>query len=204
MNEYDIGLPDKFQSNLIDDIYAVLGENSARMQDAINVEQARLQREYESNEAQKNRDWQEMMSNTSYQRAVADMEAAGLNSALMYSGGGSGASTPSGAVAHGTSARASSNGNPFTALTAVLNPVISLAKAAISTNSAQAITDARIDAQKEIASNKIEAGLSMNNARIDAQRDLNDSRYVLNDALDKYYRAKTSGIKRYHGIYDYD
>lgn len=45
-------------------------------------------------EAQKNRDWQKMMSDTAYQRAMADMKKAGLNPILAYSQGGR--STPGG------------------------------------------------------------------------------------------------------------
>jgi len=48
-------------------------------------------------QARANRDFQERMSNTSYQRAVADMKKAGINPMLAAKVGG--ASTPAGAVA---------------------------------------------------------------------------------------------------------
>ncbi|AXH73672.1 MAG: DNA pilot protein [Microviridae sp.] len=59
-------------------------------------------REFNSAEAQKNRDYQTEMSNTAYQRAVKDMMTAGLNPMLAYSQGG--ASTPSGSAASAPSA----------------------------------------------------------------------------------------------------
>lgn len=51
---------------------------------------------FNAQQAQAQMDFQERMSDTSYQRATADMKAAGLNPMLAYSQGG--ASTPSGAA----------------------------------------------------------------------------------------------------------
>ena len=55
------------------------------------------QNKFNANQAQLNRDWQENMSNTAYQRGYADLLAAGLNPNL--AGGSGGASTPGGAQA---------------------------------------------------------------------------------------------------------
>lgn len=81
---------------------AAWNEKMWQKQADFNAEQAQLNRDFNAAEAQKLRDWQTNMANTSYQRAMADMSAAGLNPILAYSQGG--ANVPGGAAGSGTAA----------------------------------------------------------------------------------------------------
>lgn len=65
-----------------------------------NREEGATAREFNSLEAHKARQWQEYMSNTAYQRQVADMKAAGINPMVAAMKGG-GASSGGGASASG-------------------------------------------------------------------------------------------------------
>uniref|UniRef100_A0AAU8B199 DNA pilot protein n=1 Tax=Dulem virus 144 TaxID=3145621 RepID=A0AAU8B199_9VIRU len=73
---------------------------SAQYANLFSAISAERQYRFNAQEAQKQRDWQERMSNTAYQRQIADLKAAGLNPVLGYMQG-QGATTPSGAAASG-------------------------------------------------------------------------------------------------------
>lgn len=94
-----------FLESLGNNILGALGLNTTAEWN-YNSNEAWLNRNFQSKEAQKQRAWEEEMSNTAYQRAVKDMQAAGINPAQVFasSGGSAAASTPSGASAHGSAA----------------------------------------------------------------------------------------------------
>lgn len=103
--------------------------NTKKMQDAadaanlVSAESSAKVMDFNRAEAEKQRDWQKMMSDTAYQRQVEDLKAAGLNPLLGFMGSG-GAAVGSGAAAAGhnyTGQRADVDTNATMVMASIFN-----------------------------------------------------------------------------------
>lgn len=102
-------------------------QRSLYMQDRVNdfnALEAEKARKHSSEEARIAREWQEMMSNTAYSRAVKDLESVGINPYAL--GSFNSASTPSGAVGSSFSAsgRLSGTAGASGSITSIANTAI--------------------------------------------------------------------------------
>lgn len=145
---------------------------------AWSAQQADKAMAFNRDEAEKNRKWQEYMSNTAHQREVQDLMKAGLNPILSVTGG-AGAPVTSGATATGymgetdrslSSGLVSLFGNLLAAQTSLANKALdaqtNLAVADKYNETSKAV--AQLQAQTQLTTNRISALASMYNARTGA------------------------------------
>lgn len=102
-------------------------------------------RQFNHDEAELNRSWQEYMSSTAHQREIKDLSAAGLNPVLSAMGG-SGAPVTSGATASGYSPGSGAKGDTDTSLSSALVGLFSSML-----QSQTALTNQAVSAQNNLA-----------------------------------------------------
>lgn len=182
----------------------------AQANNAWSAGQAQIQREWQEqqnakamafnqNEAAKNRNWQEMLSNTAHQREVRDLMAAGLNPVLSAMNG-NGASVGSGATAQGvTSSGAkgdtdtSVNGAIANMLGSILSAQTQIQAANINARTQEAV------AEKYTAMEKIVAETAAAASRYGADTSAAASRYGANTSASasRYHSDRSYEASRY-------
>ncbi len=166
--------------------FAGLSKSEQQM-NAFNAQQAEVNRQFQAGQAQVQRDWTERLSNTAYQREVADMEAAGLNPQMMYGNVGSGASSPSAGIPSGSQAQSAGYSNRGLM---AMQASIQLAKSIAEVRSLKAEAKLK-EIEADFAPDKIQSDIDANLARAksdEAKAGLTISQTAYQDAQNEYVR----------------
>lgn len=159
------------------------------------AEQAELTRRFNSAEAAKNRDWQQLMSNTAHQREIKDLQAAGLNPVLSAMGG-NGAAVTSGA----TASASNPNGASSQADTSLSGAIVSLLSTSLKTMSdiasmsTSALTNQSV-ADKYTAAQMAAAEMSSSASRYGADRSVESA--MIHAAATELAASLSSEATRY-------
>lgn len=159
--------------------YATWLTNQADKQNQFNAQMTDKTNAFNAAEAQKNRDWQEEMSNTALTRKMADAEKAGLNP--IFAVNAEGASTPSGATAKGDSPKEATD---------IINAMTSYTNTMEQIRSQKEIAEKQMQAQLQAAQIAANATIAAANAAAAASRYAADQNSAANRyASDRNYQA---------------
>lgn len=150
-------------------------------QNQFNHDEAQLANAFSAQEAEKNREFQEKMANTEYQRAVADMRAAGINPLNSPISG----SSPTGSMASGHQATATSSpgsdfGNFLQTLAGVIASVVTTSGKVAS---AEKIASEQIASKELIAQKTLDSKALSEAGKAKLAKDLLDTRISATSAL---------------------